>query len=409
MGSGTGMIVERTRVASGTKVGSTTRAKSRTTVQSRAMLVSRTWGARNVVSARRVMLILSCILLSQASNSPAFCAESKVNTTESKKLEFKEAPYVRSGSDSFSDVDVKIGTGRWQLDASLTVPNGKGPFPAVILVHGSGGHDRDETIGPNKPFRDLAHGLGSKGIAVLRYEKRTKQHAKSLTVDDLKTFTIMDETVYDVGEAAKVLRADSRIDRNGIFVLGHSLGGMVVPRIYQLDKELNGFIVVSGSNEPLEDAILRQTEYVMQSADTSSPEVLKVINAMRSQAEAVKKLTKDDVNSAQVLIGAMPAYWLDLREHDPLVEIKNVERPIFFIQGGRDYQVTADGDFARWKSAMESAGKLSQCRFKLYPQLNHLMIAGTGKIVPSEYMTNVGNVDKDVVDDIADWILNRKP
>lgn len=404
MGNGTGMIVERTRLASGAKLGFTTQARSRTTVESGAMLVSRT---KNAVPARRVMLILSCFLLSQSSNIPAFCAESKVNTTESKKVELKEAPYVRS--DSFTDVDVKIGSGRWQLDGSLTIPNGKGPFPAVILVHGSGGHDRDETIGPNKPFRDLAHGLGSKGIAVLRYEKRTKQHAKNLTVDDLKTFTIMDETVYDVGEAAKVLRADSRIERNRIFVLGHSLGGMVVPRIYELDKELSGFIAVSGSNEPLEDAILRQTEYVMHSADTRSPEVLNVINAMRSQAEAVKKLTKDDVNSAQVLIGAMPAYWLDLREHDPLVEIKNVERPIFFIQGGRDYQVTADGDFARWKSAMESAGKLSQCRFKLYPQLNHLMIAGTGKIMPSEYMTNVGHVDKEVVDDIADWVLNQKP
>jgi uncharacterized protein len=76
----------------------------------------------------------------------------------------------------FEEKEILIGKGIWSLPGTLSLPKGDGPFPAVILVHGSGPLDRDETIGPNKPFRDLAHGLASRGIAVLRYEKRTKEH-----------------------------------------------------------------------------------------------------------------------------------------------------------------------------------------------------------------------------------------
>jgi hypothetical protein len=89
--------------------------------------------------------------------------------------EYVQPPYAVP--DRFTEKEVVVGTGAWALPGTLTVPAGPGPFPALVLVHGSGPHDRDETIGPNKPFRDLAWGLASQGIAVLRYEKRTKAHA----------------------------------------------------------------------------------------------------------------------------------------------------------------------------------------------------------------------------------------
>ena len=81
---------------------------------------------------------------------------------------------------SFTETEVTVGSGQWALPGTLTIPRGAGPFPGVVLVHGSGPNDRDETIGPNKPFRDLAQGLASKGIAVLRYEKRTKFYAEEV-------------------------------------------------------------------------------------------------------------------------------------------------------------------------------------------------------------------------------------
>ena len=80
-------------------------------------------------------------------------------------------------SNSFTETEVTVGTGEWALPGTLTIPKGTGPFPAVVLVHGSGPNDRDETIGPNKPFKDIAWGLASRGIVVLRYDKRTLAHA----------------------------------------------------------------------------------------------------------------------------------------------------------------------------------------------------------------------------------------
>lgn len=96
----------------------------------------------------------------------------------------------------FTEEEVNIGKGMMRLPGTLSVPTGDGPFSAIVLVHGSGPNDRDETIGPNKPFRDLAHGLASRGIAVLRYEKRTKQHPilMSLTRNSV---TVKEETIDD--------------------------------------------------------------------------------------------------------------------------------------------------------------------------------------------------------------------
>src|SRR5262249_48895994 len=88
---------------------------------------------------------------------------------------YKSPAYVKR--ETFEDKEVQIGEGQWALPGTLSKPLGDGPVPAIVLVHGSGPHDRDETIGPNRPFRDLAWGLASRGIAVLRYEKRTKEHA----------------------------------------------------------------------------------------------------------------------------------------------------------------------------------------------------------------------------------------
>ncbi|MDI6863441.1 MAG: DUF3887 domain-containing protein, partial [Pseudothermotoga sp.] len=133
-------------------------------------------------------------------------------------------------TDRFKEIECTVEDGRWKLPAILTLPEGEGPFPAVVLVHGSGPNDRDETIGPNKPFKDIAWGLASRGIAVLRYDKRTKVYPEECArmVD---TFTINDETVDDAVNALNLLKKFEKIDEKAIFVLGHSLGATMAPRI----------------------------------------------------------------------------------------------------------------------------------------------------------------------------------
>ncbi len=150
-----------------------------------------------------------------------------------------------------------------------SLPKGEGPFPAIVLVHGSGPNDRDETIGPCKPFRDLAQGLSSQGIAVLRYEKRTKAHPAALALLP-GGITVKEETVDDAAAAVGLLAAHEKIDPKRIFVLGHSLGGSLLPRIAAVRGDIAGLVSLAGSTRPLEDLLLEQVRYLLRSMARSA-------------------------------------------------------------------------------------------------------------------------------------------
>jgi uncharacterized protein len=117
------------------------------------------------------------------------------------------------------------------LPGTLVLPKGKGPFPAVLLVAGSGANDRDETLGPNKPFRDLADGLAAAGIASLRFDKRT--HVYGAQIAAKSDITLDDEVTDDALTALQQLAKQPAIDPKRVFVLGHSLGAFMAPRIGQ--------------------------------------------------------------------------------------------------------------------------------------------------------------------------------
>ena len=311
--------------------------------------------------------------------------------------EYQRPPYARPAA--FQEREVQVGTGQWALPGTLAMPVGDGPFPAVVLVHGSGPNDRDETIGPNKPFRDLAHGLALRGIAVLRYEKRTK-HYPILMALSINTITVKEETIDDAVAAVETLASQKKIDPQRIFVMGHSLGGTLLPRIGKAKGGIAGFISLAGSTRPLEDLILEQTRYILSLNGKLSPEAQKKLKDLEQQVAKVKSAElSQDTPKSELPLGAPAKYWLDLRGYDPAEAAKGLDRPMFIIQGGRDYQVTAE-DFQGWRKAL-SAHKNVQ--FKLYPQLNHLFMEGKGKSTPAEYETS-GHVAEIVVTDIAKWI-----
>ncbi len=301
---------------------------------------------------------------------------------------------------SFSEKEVQVGMGEFTLPGLLSLPKGRGPFPAVVLVHGSGPHDKDESVGPNKPFRDLAWGLASRGIAVLRYDKRTQAFPEQ-TVAILDKLTVKEETIDDVLAAVALLRKTSQIDTSKIFVLGHSLGGFVIPRIGKLDTKIAGFVVMAGTARPLEDVILDQFYYVFSVDGLISGTEKSELDKLKRQVGKVKDPNlSSDTPATELPLGSAPAsYWLDLRGYNPVETAKELTQPMLIMQGGRDYQVT-DVDFQLWRKALTSRRNV---KFKWYDKLNHLFIEGEGKSTPAEYET-AGNVAQVVIEDIAEWI-----
>jgi fermentation-respiration switch protein FrsA (DUF1100 family) len=314
------------------------------------------------------------------------------------KADYKAPRYVKQ--DAFRELELKIGDDEWTLPGTLSLPTGDGPFPAIILVHGSGPQDRDESILANKPFRDLAGGLASQGIAVLRYDKRTFVHGKNFP----KKFTVKEEVIDDVVRAVAVLRDRKEIDHKKIFVLGHSLGAMLVPRIGEATgDEVAGFIIMSGPVRPLEDLIIEQSTYAASLAGELTDEEKAKLEKVKKHVQQIKDLKPTEGSAEEEhIFGAPVSYWLDLRDYQPALTAAKLKQPLLILQGERDYQVTMV-DFELWKKHL---GDKKNVVFKSYPKLNHLMITGEGKSRPEE-LAQEGHVDQDVVDDIAAWIKKQ--
>lgn len=348
-------------------------------------------------------------------------------------VEYSPPEYADTGA--FTEVEVSVGQGEWQLPGVLTLPKGDGPFPAVVLVHGSGPNDKDETVGANKPFKDLAWGLASKGVAVLRYEKRTREHQTKMA-QLTASITVQQETVEDAVSAVLLLTSDdllrsaglsepkSRIDPDRIFLLGHSLGGMLAPRIATAlgtgggpgssgqagvsvpgggpgSSSLAGVIMMAGNARSLPDLVEEQLNYLASVDGSISADEASQIASAKA---ACDKIRSGQIKENEVILGAGRAYWADLMDYDPVETAKTLDLPFLILQGERDYQVTMT-DFGLWQDALGERDE-SNVTFKSYPALNHLFIAGTGKSLPAEYEVP-GNVAKEVVDDIAAWIWDR--
>ncbi len=310
-------------------------------------------------------------------------------------------PPAYVNQDLFTEQEVQIGKGEWVLPGTLSVPVGEGPFATILLVHGSGPNDRDETIGPNKPFRDLARGLASQGIVVLRYDKRTKVYPEKMR-DIVSTITVKEEVIDDALEAVSLLRSIPEVNSQRIVVLGHSMGGYMLPRIGAANTGIAGFVVLAGLCRTLEDTILDQFSYIYSLSGTLSVEQQKQLDELKKQVNLVKSPDLSMSTPASDLpLGVSPAYWLDLRGYHPEEIARGLQQPMLILQGEGDYQVTME-DFQIWKSAL---GGRSDVQFKSYAGLSHLFMPFEGgeKSTPAAYSVP-GHVVEAVIRDIAEWV-----
>lgn len=294
----------------------------------------------------------------------------------------------------FREEEVSIGQAPFTLPGMLSLPAAaRGKAPAVVLVHGSGPHDRNETIGPNRPFQDLAWGLASRGVAVLRYDKRTKAHPEKAAA--LKNLTVREEVMDDARAAVAFLRSRPEIDAARIVLVGHSLGGTLAPRIAREERGIAGLVVLAGATRPLGDLILEQTAYIASLGRAPEEETKKRLEALRADVEKARAARPGD----PPVLNAPGSYWADLNSYDPGAAAAALKIPMLFLQGGRDYQVTSK-DLEGWKRALKGRSGVT---FQELPDLDHLFVAGVGKGTPYEY-EKAGHVDARVVDAVAGFV-----
>jgi uncharacterized protein len=303
-----------------------------------------------------------------------------------------------SKPDSFTERPVTFGEDDWKLPGTLAVPNGAGPFPAVLLVQDFGPKDRDDSHAVLKPFRDLSDGLASRGVVVLRYEKRIRQYSGRMSG---KPFTADDETVDDAVRALAFLRTQSAVDPKQVYLAGHGLGGYLAPRIAAEDAKLAGVIVMAANQRPLEDLMLDevQTLVVIGKDGKPTPAVTgKDLEQAKAAVARIKNLEQNDTD-APAILGLPAAYWLDLKGYDPAAEARKLSMPILILYGERDFQVPKV-DFDLWKSGLAGRKNVTA---RSYPALNHAFVSGSGPSTEQEYR-KPGHVAPEVVDDIAKFV-----
>jgi dienelactone hydrolase len=232
-------------------------------------------------------------------------------------------------------------------------------------------------------------------VAVLRYDKRTLVHRDQMIA--LRDMTVEQEVIADALAAVALARATPGIDPSGVFVLGHSFGGYLAPRILARDDRIAGAIVLSGEARPMQDLILEQIDYIAGVDGTVSADEKAQIGQIKAE---LARLSDPALSAASPPIMGVPAtYWIDLRAYDPVAVAKTITRPLLILQGGRDYQVTRT-DFELWQRGLAAHPNVI---FRMFPDLNHLYAPGTGPSTPAEY-ARPSHVAPAAIDEIARFI-----
>jgi len=252
------------------------------------------------------------------------------------------------------DREVPVGTAPWALPGTLSMPAGPGPFPAVVLVQGSGPADRDETIGQVKPFRDIARYLAARGIAVLRYDKRTLVYAKASAADPslVAGLTTRGATTDDAEAGVDLLPRTPQVDPRRLFVAGHSLGGGLAPRIVADRPVVRGYASLEGFARQLQDILVDQIEH-LAGPSPSPAQAAAIAQATAWAAEVSAGDLPLDMPRTQWPFGIEPAYWNDLRGYHPAPAGAALAQPVLVMQGDNAYPV-AMAEFRPWQAAPAS-------------------------------------------------------
>ena len=297
---------------------------------------------------------------------------------------------------------------KYPLNGLLTLPeDATGPVPVVVFVHGSGASNMDEKVGKLTPFKDLAQGLARHGIASVRYDKRSFAHGFKMLRDKSLEVTVKTETIDDAILATDLLKKDPRIDPERVFIIGHSMGGMLAPRIDAEGGNYAGLIIMAGSPRKLEEIILDQNEAALRSTKGFVNWIVKKqVAKFASMFDGMYELSDAEAKKKKMGGGTTLYYFKEMGEHSAPSYLSVCEKPILIMQGEKDFQSIAEKDFAAYKQLL--AGR-SNITFRLYENLSHAFVPSVyGDIMKAKQEYNVEqHIGENVTVDIANWVKQQ--
>ncbi len=292
--------------------------------------------------------------------------------------------------------------GEYPLNGLLTLPDDLSkPVPAVVMVHGSGSSNMDEKVMKLTPFKDLAEGLAQHGVASLRYDKRSFAHGRKMMKEG--PITVKEETVDDAIKAVEMLKTDPRIDHDNVYILGHSMGAMLAPRIDAEGGDVKGLIMMAGSPYRMEDIVIRQLKQA-----TQSNSLMKFIGNLElkifgKKFDGLYQMSEQEAKKKKFSGGVSLYYFQEMGRKTACDYLLENNKPVLIMQGGKDFQVLADDDYKEFEKQLSGR---ENTYFKLYPELNHLFVNGIYSDIlkaSKEYSTE-RHIGDDVIQDIADFV-----
>ena len=297
-----------------------------------------------------------------------------------------------------------IGEGtEFPLNGMLTLPeNPEKPVPAVVFVHGSGSSNMDEKVMKMTPFKDLAEGLAKHGIASIRYDKRSFAHGrKMLKKGDL---TVREEVIEDAVLASEMLKNDPRIDPEKVFIIGHSMGAMLAPRIDDEGGNFRGLILMAGTLDTLDGVLFRQ----LSEMKNGKSRIMGWIAGMQEKKfkksfENLYELSDEEAKKIPYAGGVSLYYFKEMGEHRAKDYLDKTEKPVLIMQGSGDLQVSVEKDFMEYKRVFGGRDNFS---FRLYEGLNHCFVPALYDDISkaTKEFSKERHIGENVISDIAGWI-----
>ena len=293
---------------------------------------------------------------------------------------------------------------RYPLKGMLTLPEGEGPFPAAVLVHGSGSSNMDEKVGKLTPFKDIAQGLARRGVATIRYDKRSFAHGLKMVLDKKHPITVWEETIEDALLAAAMLRADARIDPDRVFLAGHSMGAMLAPRIECSGGDFWGLILLAGSPRRLEEVMLEQMAEAMAGMTGFAGKIAgKQRDKFAKLFDGLYDLSDEEAKAKKVGNGTTLYYFKEMGQPTVAQWLEKTSKPMLVMQGEKDFQAKAAVDFEMYKQLLSHRDNVT---FRLYPGLNRAFVTARSRSIADakQEFTPERHIGSEVLDDIAGWI-----